>query len=299
MVASAGSVMHFLMAFLLLYGAILYFGNTTGTYKMQIAAFTQWSGHAQTAAQQAGLRRGDEIVAVNGHAITGADTLSNAINGSANRPVHLTVERGARTLALTVVPALGHRTANGGEALGPGTDAHKSVGLIGVQFSDFSSPVFAPEGPVRAIGTAAHAVATITAGVITAIPHAFANAYHAVTNPRVAAQTAQSGDRPQSIVGAVNYATQADRQGGYWLILVLVMLNIAFGLLNMLPMLPLDGGHVAIAVYERIRTRKGRAYYQADAAKLLPVVYGFVAVLAIFSVSVLYLDIVHPVQFPH
>ena len=57
-------------------------------------------------------------------------------------------------------------------------------------------------------------------------------------------------------------------------------------MLNMLPMLPLDGGHVAIAVYERIRTRRGRPYYQADVAKLLPVVYAFMAVLAVVVVAV-------------
>ncbi len=64
----------------------------------------------------------------------------------------------------------------------------------------------------------------------------------------------------------------------------------------MLPMLPLDGGHVAIAVYERIRTRRGRPYYQADVAKLLPVVYAFMAVLAVVVVASLYLDIAHPIQ---
>ena len=61
--------------------------------------------------------------------------------------------------------------------------------------------------------------------------------------------------------------------------------NIGFGLLNMLPMLPLDGGHVAIALYERIRTRRGQPYYQADVNKLLPVVYGFMAVLAVVVVG--------------
>ena len=66
----------------------------------------------------------------------------------------------------------------------------------------------------------------------------------------------------------------------------------------MLPMLPLDGGHVAIAVYERVRTRRGKPYYQADVAKLIPVVYGFSAVLAVFVVAVLYLDIAHPVANP-
>ena len=66
----------------------------------------------------------------------------------------------------------------------------------------------------------------------------------------------------------------------------------------MLPMLPLDGGHVAIAVYERVRTRRGQPYYQADVEKLLPVVYAFVAALVVVVVAALYLDIVHPVANP-
>jgi membrane-associated protease RseP (regulator of RpoE activity) len=298
-VASAGSFMHFVMAFLLLYAAILSFGHQTGAFKPGIAGFSHWSGHAQTAAQQAGLRTGDQIVTVNGHAITGNDQLGKAINSSPGRPVHLTVERAGKVIPITVTPALGHKTASGTEVLGRGTGTQKSVGLIGVEFAGFPNPVFAPEGPVRALGTAGHELATITGGIVTSVPHAFANAYHAVTNPKVAAQTAQTGDRPQSIYGATDYAMQAFHHGVYYLILVLVLLNIAFGILNMLPMLPLDGGHVAIAVYERIRTRKGHSYYRADAAKLMPVVYTFVAVLAIFSVSILYLDISHPVQFPH
>ena len=49
-------------------------------------------------------------------------------------------------------------------------------------------------------------------------------------------------------------------------------------------MLPLDGGHVAIAVYERIRTRRGRPYH-ADATKLMPVAYAFVVVLLVVVVT--------------
>jgi membrane-associated protease RseP (regulator of RpoE activity) len=131
------------------------------------------------------------------------------------------------------------------------------------------------------------------------VPHAFANAFHSLTNANVASQTAQSGDRPQSIVGASRYAVEALHHGVLYLILVLVLLNIGFAILNMLPMLPLDGGHVAIATYERIRTRRGQPRYQADVTKMMPIVYSFVAILLLFSLSILYLDIVHPVQFPH
>ena len=64
----------------------------------------------------------------------------------------------------------------------------------------------------------------------------------------------------------------------------------------MLPMLPFDGGHVAVAVYEWIRTKKGQPYYRADITKLFPVVAVFLAFLAVFVVSALFLDITHPLQ---
>jgi membrane-associated protease RseP (regulator of RpoE activity) len=66
----------------------------------------------------------------------------------------------------------------------------------------------------------------------------------------------------------------------------------------MLPMLPLDGGHVAIALYERIRTRRGKARYHADVAKLMPVVYAFMGFLLLFVAGKMYLDIAHGVSNP-
>ena len=74
-------------------------------------------------------------------------------------------------------------------------------------------------------------------------------------------------------------------------------MNIFVGMANMLPMLPLDGGHVIIAVYERLRSRKGRPYH-ADVKKLMPVAYLFLAVLLVIGLGALYSNIVHPVQLP-
>jgi membrane-associated protease RseP (regulator of RpoE activity) len=65
----------------------------------------------------------------------------------------------------------------------------------------------------------------------------------------------------------------------------------------MVPLLPLDGGHVAIATYERIRSRKGRRY-QADVAKLLPLTAAVVSVLLLLGVMTIYLDIVRPIANP-
>jgi membrane-associated protease RseP (regulator of RpoE activity) len=67
----------------------------------------------------------------------------------------------------------------------------------------------------------------------------------------------------------------------------------------MLPMIPLDGGHVAVAAYEWIRTKKGQAYYRADITKLFPVAALFIGVLLALVVAGIYLDITHPLQLPH
>ena len=62
-------------------------------------------------------------------------------------------------------------------------------------------------------------------------------------------------------------------------------------------MLPLDGGHVMIAIYERIRSRKHKPYH-ADVTKLMPVAYVFLIALLLLGLGALYLNILHPVTLP-
>jgi membrane-associated protease RseP (regulator of RpoE activity) len=73
------------------------------------------------------------------------------------------------------------------------------------------------------------------------------------------------------------------------------MVNVSVGVFNMFPLLPLDGGHAAIATYERIRSRRGHRYV-ADVAKLMPVVAVTIAVLGFMFLTGLYLDIAKPIQ---
>ncbi|MGH9092497.1 MAG: M50 family metallopeptidase, partial [Acidimicrobiales bacterium] len=296
LVACAGSFMHFVMAFLLAYGAVLYFGVLTSV-RVPVASFVTWPGHQQTAAQQAGLQKGDVIVAIDGRRLDSATAVLHVVNRSPGKPLALTVRRDGHLLHMTVTPAVGHYTAGGQEKLGPGKASQKTVGLIGFAPGQ-PVGVYSPEGPVRALGTSVVDVGRDTALTVRSVPAAIGALYDSVTSSKAAQQSARTGTRPESIVGAVRTATQAEQSGVLYLIEILIALNIAFGLLNMLPMLPLDGGHVAIAVYERTRTRRGRPSYQADAAKLLPVVYVFSAVLVVVVVSALYLDIVHPVANP-
>ncbi|MEM7276176.1 MAG: site-2 protease family protein, partial [Actinomycetota bacterium] len=100
-------------------------------------------------------------------------------------------------------------------------------------------------------------------------------------------------ERPISLVGAVRIAGEPEAEISQPIFL-LGVLNIFIGILNLLPLLPLDGGHAAIATYERIRSRNGKRYH-ADIAKLLPLTYAVVALFLFIFVSTVYLDIVRPI----
>jgi membrane-associated protease RseP (regulator of RpoE activity) len=98
-----------------------------------------------------------------------------------------------------------------------------------------------------------------------------------------------------SVLGAVQLGSQLYSFGLSSLFVFLAFVNLFVGVVNLVPMLPLDGGHVAIAVYERIRSRKGRRYH-ADITKLLPFAYVFLAFVVIVGLGALYSNILQPVH---
>jgi membrane-associated protease RseP (regulator of RpoE activity) len=95
-----------------------------------------------------------------------------------------------------------------------------------------------------------------------------------------------------SVVGIVEVAGQLHgwaAEAGLFFIA-----NAFIGVLNLLPILPFDGGHVAIAVYERVRSRRGQLY-RADVNKMVPYAMVVMALIVFVGISSLYLDILHPV----
>lgn len=105
----------------------------------------------------------------------------------------------------------------------------------------------------------------------------------------------QIDDRPISIIGATRIANDAAKVDAASALGMLAMINLSLGLLNLLPMLPLDGGHAAVATYEAVRSRKGRPY-RVNMAKLMPATYAFLAVLLVFGLSAMFLDIRAPIS---
>ncbi len=102
-------------------------------------------------------------------------------------------------------------------------------------------------------------------------------------------------NRILSIYGAARVGAAVTDEGLEGLLGFLVLLNVFVGVFNLVPLLPLDGGHVAVATYERLRSRHGRPY-RADAAKLLPLTYAVFALLVFVGLVALIRDIVDPVD---
>jgi RIP metalloprotease RseP len=113
----------------------------------------------------------------------------------------------------------------------------------------------------------------------------------------------QDEDRVLSILGIVRLGGQLDLLSIIWLIAVM---NMFLAVFNLVPLLPFDGGHIAVATYERIREGLARRHlvgariqgtrYFADFSKLLPLTYAVVAVIAVVGLGALWLDAIDPPQ---
>ena len=96
--------------------------------------------------------------------------------------------------------------------------------------------------------------------------------------------------------GAAQVASEAVDNGWGAVLVFLFTINIFVGIFNLVPLLPLDGGHVAIATYEKIASKIKRRRVQVDVQRLMPITAAVLAVLVIMGLTALYLDIVRPVS---
>jgi membrane-associated protease RseP (regulator of RpoE activity) len=290
-VASAGSAMHFLIAIVLALILVLSFGQLTDNYT--VGSVEHWPGRVVPAAV-AGLKAGDTVVSIDGKPFTSPQSMSDIIGRSIGKPLVLGVERNGRLIHLTAVPASG----KGVEVNGMKLSDH---GYIGIDITQATKPVSLLAAPGAAVSSMWNLTTTEVRGLGQTFSFSGLNSlFHQVTNSRDAARAAQTGtDRPTSIIGIANLGAQAEQEGLATVLALLIAINIVFGILNMLPMIPLDGGHVAVAVYEWVRTRRGEPYYRADITKLFPVAAVFIAFLGVFVLAAIFLDITHPLQLPH
>ncbi|CAB4738630.1 MAG: RIP metalloprotease RseP [Actinobacteria bacterium] len=102
-------------------------------------------------------------------------------------------------------------------------------------------------------------------------------------------------NRVMSIYGFGKVASDAGKDGVGNFLELFALFNIFIGIFNLLPTLPFDGGHVVVATYERIRSRRGKRYF-ADMAKALPIVYAVAGIMVFLGVLALFRDIIDPLS---
>ena len=295
LVAVAGSAMHFLMAFVLLWVLLVFVGVPNGNQVaiQQVNAVGGQPGPAQVG----GLRPGDVLVSVDGHPVHGDPTpFVDAIHSHVGTPITVVVDRHGQTRTLSVVPVDGRAQHETGVQLPAGT---APFGVVGVGLGSPTSTV----GPLRAVTSTGSQLTHFTWASMTGVVHLFSpttisSRFQQVSSAKAADQATADGTRVESIYGAVRTAGQAVHAGVGDLLLILISLNVFIGIFNLFPMLPLDGGHVAIAVYEKIRTGRSKVLYHADVTKLLPFTWLMVAFLGVLFVTSFLTDILHPMANP-
>jgi membrane-associated protease RseP (regulator of RpoE activity) len=120
----------------------------------------------------------------------------------------------------------------------------------------------------------------------------------AVANAGTPGATKEIDDtRFMSPVGTVNMLAAASNNSFTDGIMLFGAINVFVGMFNMVPMLPLDGGHVLVATYERIRSTRKRRYI-ADVRKLMPAAYAVMFLMLMLGISSLYLDLRAPISLP-
>jgi len=240
-------------------------------------------------AAEAGIREGDRITAVNGEAVASFVDLRAKLYEMPGKTADLTVERGTEVLHIDVPVTSVTRLNQAGETV--------TVGAIGVT----SEPVdvMRSYGPLDGIGATVRFSGSILSATLQGLA-SFPGKIPGVVASIFGAERDQEG--PMSVVGASRVGGElVERSQWTMFLMMLASLNFFLALFNLVPLPPLDGGHIAVVIYEKIRDfirgLRGIAPGQpADYTKLMPITYVMSAVLLGIGAIVIIADVVNPVR---
>jgi membrane-associated protease RseP (regulator of RpoE activity) len=300
-VLGAGSFMHFVLAAVIIFALAFGIGIENQTTTNQVAAITPCvqpskaallNGAACTGKEPkspavlAGLKVGDTVTAFNGVKMTTWTQLHNAIlKSKPGEPVTLTVDRDGKSVLLHTTLA---------EVPGYGTD---------LGFDANVNTTFKRQSPISALGYVGTGFSEVFTGSVSALgelPAALPNLFKKDRSTTAAGNVS-------SVVGAARDTGDAVAANEGWqtkvsfVLLLIASLNIFVGVFNLLPLLPMDGGHIAVVLWEMVRRRFSRMFGQPDPGlvdyrKLIPVSAAVFVVLVLFGSVLILADIVNPVN---
>jgi membrane-associated protease RseP (regulator of RpoE activity) len=280
-VLGAGSFLHFVLGYLLLF--VLFAGVGTNQVLPVIGEVV-----SNSAAQAAGIKAGDEVTSINGVKVTTWYKDVEAIRNSQGRELTLGLIRNGQEITITATPRLTDVDGTERYVLG-------IVNTVGLKRSSVT------ESTTNAF-TVTKSFMTESVKSLISLPSKI---------PALWGQTVRGEERDANgLVGVVGVArvsgeavgdgdlTASERWATF--LLIIASLNIFVGIFNLLPILPLDGGHMAVAIADEIRALyarlRGRARPAAiDVTILTPITMVVFVILACLTLLLLVADVINPV----
>jgi membrane-associated protease RseP (regulator of RpoE activity) len=278
-VALAGSTVHFIIALVLILVVLVGAGDVFSAPNVNtvVAEVTGPSARAM-------IRPGDRVIEVAGRPVRTWDEAVRVIKARPGQTVPIAVERLGEKVTVLVHLA-DHRPDETGR-----------IGYAGIA----PEAHFVRPGILKSIALTPVRELRIARESVVSLAHIFSPSgvqrylqNFSKTPPKSAAK-----DRPVSVVGFGRLASQAVAAGWVETLLLLILINVFVGIFNLVPLLPFDGGHAAIAFYEWVASAVRKRRVQVDVAKLMPVTFFVLAVLGFLFLSTLFLDVSKPITNP-
>jgi regulator of sigma E protease len=289
----AGSVTHFLIAVAVLLGAYLFLPQLTGEVVPVIDAVLE-----DSPAAAAGLEPGDRVLAVDDVRSDSFQELREAIAARPDEPVELVYERGGEERSVTVTPRA---------ELDPETGA--TIGLVGFVPTADQARLEPLEAAGRALVGEPSALSPggfvpMFTGSLEALVRVFSPQGLGALFSQATGQAERGVEGAVSLVGAASIAGQmgGDALGLTVFLALIAAINIFIGIFNLVPLPPLDGGHLAVLGVERAvnawRSVQGRATdFTVDPRAVAAIAIPVLAVLGTVFLALLWLDITEPIRF--
>lgn len=265
-------------------------GETTCVAPRQLDASTLEDCTGNGPAAKAGIRAGDVITAVNGEPTPTFVDVRSALQPLSGQEATLEIQRDGATEQLSVPVTAAERLGPSGETVTVG-----AIGIVAAPVPD-AIKTYSPAAAVPATAEFTGTMFSSTVSGLAALPGKLPGVAYSIAG----------GDRdeqsPMSVVGATRLGGElAERNQWPMFVLMLASLNFFLALFNVVPLPPLDGGHIAVVLYEKardgFRRLQGRAPAgPADYTKLMPITYAAAAFLLLIGVVTIVADVVNPIR---
>jgi len=272
-VVLAGSFAHVLLAMILFY--LVYWPIGVPVPKAKVGDVTKTietsEGKTYTSpAYAAGLKKGDYVVSVNGVRTEEWDELVGELASRPGKNVKLKIVRNGKEIEKTVsLLSVGGR------------------GVLGIKV-DMKDTIKRRSNPLKAVVYSAQTTGKLSVLLV----KAFGSIFSVKTFKILIGRAERTPESPRSIVGAAQLVAQAARYGLAEFLAMLGQILIFLAIFNLMPLPPLDGGHIIVIVVEKIFKKK------VDMRKLTPVAILVIAVLAVIALRLAILDITEPLPLP-